>query len=141
MDKMNALIDYANQIENNSEGSYFGALVSIDRFFDGNEDRDSIAVHIDPHPGTKRFKEILKTLESNDQVQSVWVEITDIDPTCWPYSERVIIITTLEAQAVLELIEDELEPDEVADLEIDEDIQLPKYQSSSGFKVVGIWWD
>jgi hypothetical protein len=80
-------------------------LVSIEQFFDGNDDSYSIAVNLEPHPALVEFRRKLIDIRNRDDVCAVLMEIFDIDEArecdeSWPYCERVYVITAAgEAQA------------------------------------------
>lgn len=94
-------------------------LVSLEDFFDGNDDLGSIGCNLDdpntaqarkpetsvsfwPHPGVEGFYKILRTIRERPDVQDVLVEIsdTDVDEGNWPFSERVYILTAASLEDV-----------------------------------------
>jgi hypothetical protein len=81
-------------------------LVSLEDFFEGNEDPESIAVNLlssDPrlsaHPGLRYFYDLLKGIRSLPNVQDVLVEVFEIetalaDEASWPFAEKVFFLTS-----------------------------------------------
>ena len=71
-------------------------VVSLEEFFEGNTDQDSIAPNLENHPGISLFYEQLKTIRSDNSVKEVLVNIYDLDPIIdgdWPYTENIHILT------------------------------------------------
>src|SRR5687768_394930 len=74
-------------------------VVSIEQFFNGNEDTYSIAANLEPHPPLSFFRATLEKIRQREDVADVLVEIYDIEEAefsndSWPYSERVYVITS-----------------------------------------------
>ena len=70
-------------------------VVSLELFFDGNEDPASIGCNLSDHPGPARFYEVLSTIRDRPEVHSVWVGVSDvIEPDDWPFSDHVYVVTT-----------------------------------------------
>jgi hypothetical protein len=75
-------------------------LVSLEDFFEGNGDQQSIAVNLmDQHPGLDFIFSLLKSIRGRPDVADVLVEIYDVewaisDPTCWPFAEKVVFLTS-----------------------------------------------
>jgi hypothetical protein len=65
--------------------------VTIDQFFDGNDDLGSIGCNLAPHPGLHVFRETLKMLEARRDVSGVWIAIYDTADGDWPFSETVLV--------------------------------------------------
>ena len=84
-------------------------IVSLEEFFEGNNDYGSIGCNLDdpqakpplpvpywPHPSPQGFYEILRAVRERQEVQDVLVEVsdTDVGEEDWPFSELVYILTT-----------------------------------------------
>jgi hypothetical protein len=89
-------------------------VVSVEAFFDGNDDPGSIGCNLPEHPGAQRFYSILSAIRARSDVQDVLVGIYEIveDETCWPFADTIYILTRAQASAVQEWLA-ELQPDEV----------------------------
>src|SRR5882724_6501021 len=90
-------------------------LVSLEEFFDGNEDDASIGCNLVAHPGLQRFYRMLKDIRSRPNVQDVLVEINEVEeqiPEMWPFSERVYVLTSDRREDVADWAV-ELQPDEI----------------------------
>ena len=73
--------------------------VSIEDFFDDNDDADSIAVNLEPHPGLAALRAELLAIRAEFDVADVVLEIHDIEDaleeeSCWPYAGRVYVATS-----------------------------------------------
>ncbi len=68
-------------------------VVSLELFFDGNEDVGSIGCNLSPHPGIPTFERVLRSIRARPEVSAVVVEINQIDDS-WPFAHLVYIITT-----------------------------------------------
>lgn len=74
-------------------------VVTLEDFFEGNTDPESIAVNLPEHPGLLHFYERLKRIRARPDVQAVLVNIYDLSPTVfgpdgWPYAENIHILTS-----------------------------------------------
>ena len=72
-------------------------VVSLELFFDENNDDGSIAANLDEHPGVAFFYEALKRIRDGNDVKEVLVNIYDMDATIaggWPYAENVHVLTS-----------------------------------------------
>ena len=75
-------------------------LVSLEDFFTGNDDIASIGCNLPDHPSTRFFFQKLLEIRSKAGVDDVLVGITetsedDPDPTMWPFSDRVYVVSKL----------------------------------------------
>ncbi|MCI4569480.1 hypothetical protein [Lysobacter sp. CFH 32150] len=78
-------------------------VVTVDEFFAGNDDNESIAVNLSDHPGVGFFHERLKSLQGRPDVKSVLVNIYDLDPIIsggWPYAENVHVLTSASEEQI-----------------------------------------
>ncbi len=72
-------------------------IVSIERFFDGNDDAASIGCNLDPHPGMSAFRSALLGLVARPDVTAVHARIAEVDPgdEYWPFCDTVFVVGTL----------------------------------------------
>src|SRR5690349_12736194 len=76
-------------------------IVSLEAFFDGNEDLGSIGCNLSPHPGVATFYTVLRAIRDRDDVQDVLVGITeDMGDEEWPFSDTVYVLTRASAEDV-----------------------------------------
>jgi hypothetical protein len=75
-------------------------LVTLEEFFEGNSDLDSIAVNLWPnHPGIDYLYRTLQEIRARPDVQDVLIEIYDLETALaveesWPFAERVFFVTS-----------------------------------------------
>ncbi len=115
-------------------------LVTLDDFFEGNNDSASIGVNIYPHqPPPSYFYSKFKEISQLDSVDNIYVRIADTEDGNWAYTDVVYIITTLAKVDLQQLLTD-LQPDEIyEDWMYDKPINAPEL--TNNFKVYSIWWD
>jgi len=91
-EKRKALIGKLKQMKNEP-------IISFRDFFDGNfNDLGSIGCNLYPeHPGISKFLETFEKLESREDVESIYVHISEIDPgdEYWPYTDRVYVFGSI----------------------------------------------
>jgi hypothetical protein len=121
-------------------------VVSLDLFFDGNDDPASIGPNLDPNPGVRTFERVLRGIRERPDVADVVLQIDEVMENEWPYAQAAYVITTASAQDVHEWAA-ELQPDELVE---DED-EIPPWlgrptppgapEVPDGHKVVTLFWD
>lgn len=117
-----------------------GPTVSLEAFFDGNDDLGSIGCNLLAHPGVNTFYRQFLTIRARPDVQDVLVEVTDlVDDASWPFADTVFVLTSMNASELKKLTS-VLHPDEVGQFpesSIPEDLPALK----PGMRVLGVWWD
>jgi hypothetical protein len=117
-------------------------VVSLEFFFEGNDDYGSIGCNLADHPGPQRFLEVLAAIRARPDVQDVLVEIHEVeelDPTMWPFSERVYILSSAEQGSVVEWLT-ELHPDAVEEgYAAGRPTAAP--DTTPPYRVWAAWWD
>jgi hypothetical protein len=87
-------------------------VVSLDLFFEGNDDPASFAPNLEPHPGIDTFSSVLRSIRDRPDVSGVVVQIDEVlGSDDWPYASAVYVITSAPAGDVHEWAS-ELQPDE-----------------------------
>lgn len=123
-----------------ADGRHPGPTVSLEDFFEGNDDVGSIGCNLSEHPGVDRFYRIFQGIRSRSDVQDVLVEIRDlVDEHSWPFTDTIFVLTSMDQQEMEKLVA-ELNPDEVGQFPqtaIPTDLPALK----NGMKVLGVWWD
>ncbi len=115
-------------------------VVTLERFFDGNDDYGSIGCNLIDHPGPQEFYRTLLAIRDRDDVHDVFVEIHEVeesDETMWPFSERVFVIARCDQATVADLFA----PLQPSEFEIN--LNLPPNAESPpvGYTVYSAWWD
>jgi len=114
-------------------------IVPIERFFDGNDDEGSIGCNLPEHPGMDVFRDVLTGLRRRPDVQSVYAQISELDPGdgCWPFTDTVLVTGSIPVE-VLQMAVGLLQPDAVGDAE--ELIVGADFARQHG-PALAIWWD
>jgi hypothetical protein len=64
-------------------------VVSLELFFDGNDDPGSIGCNLPDHPGLADFYSVLRSIRDRPEVDGVWVGISELmGPNEWPFTRR-----------------------------------------------------
>jgi hypothetical protein len=115
-------------------------IVSVERFFDGNDDLGSIGCNLTEHPGIDAFRDLLTVLLRRPDVQAVYAQISELDPGdgCWPFTDTIFIVGTISPDELRGVLSS-LEPDEVGS---GEQFGIPalitqRHQAP----VLAAWWD
>jgi hypothetical protein len=88
-------------------------IVTLEDFFEGNDDLGSIGCNLTDHPGIDRFYAALRSVRARPDVQEVLIGITeDMGDEEWPFSDTVYVLTSAPAPEVLQWLA-ELQPDEI----------------------------
>lgn len=115
-------------------------IVSIERFFDGNDDLGSIGCNLVKHPGIDAFRDTLNGLLRRPDVQAVYARIYELDPGegCWPFTDTIFIAGTISSDELRSILSP-LEPNDVGPGEEFGDPTLVN-QKHKG-PVLAAWWD
>ena len=115
-------------------------VVSLEDFFEGNEDLGSIGCNLIEHPGIDTFYEVLREIRQRPDVQDVLVAISQIDEYLdWPFSESLYIITSCSKERITEWVKP-LQPDEIGEgWSGGRPPEAP--EPKEGYKVYWVWWD
>ena len=83
--------------------------VTVDEFFDGNDDEDSIGVNLpgDKHIGLNGFRHVLTSIRDRPDVQDVFLELTEVpdpdeplDDEIWPTACVAFVVTSASLEDV-----------------------------------------
>lgn len=130
------------KIKRNPTDRYATSLVSLEDFFNGNDDAGSIGCNLEPS-GPEFFEKPLFAIRAKPEVQDVLIAICgwdEDDETAWPFSDRVYVLTSAAREEVelwfAPLQADEIEAGWVGGLA---NRTVPTLQN--GTKVWSAWWD
>jgi hypothetical protein len=137
--KRSALIEHLRRVGGLDE-SQPAHTVTLEQFFDGNDDYGSIGCNLTNHPSPEGFYRTLVALRDRKDVHKVLIEIHEVeesDTTMWPFSERVFVVTRCDQSTVAELFSP-LQPSE-----IETGIPRPPTADNAplGYTVFSAWWD
>jgi hypothetical protein len=116
-------------------------LVTLEEFFEGNNDPSSIGSNLSDPVGPAEFYALLKELRARPGVANVLVRVLDHDdPEGWPNTDTVWVITSATPAQVRSWLSGRIAPDEVLDGFHEagpmEGCPLPR-----GHRAVGLWYD
>ncbi|SDT38946.1 hypothetical protein [Actinoplanes derwentensis] len=108
------LAELLTEIERQDEGDGREPLVSLELFFEDNDDHGSIGGNLSEHPGVPAFYATLRRVRDRADVTDVLVGISVVPGGGeWPFSDRVQVVTSAPAGDVHAWVA-ELVPDSVA---------------------------
>lgn len=115
-------------------------LVSIERFFDGNDDLGSIGCNLAEHPGVAAFRDVFAGLLHRPDVKAVYARISELDPgdDSWPFTDTVIVVGTIPPDDLRSAVA-KLEPDEVGTAD-EFGVSIPTVDRG-GLPALAVWWD
>ncbi|HUO91148.1 MAG TPA: hypothetical protein VMU08_18405 [Rhizomicrobium sp.] len=113
-------------------------LVTLEEFFEGNDDGGSIWCNTSPAPEPAMVYEILRGIRARSDVSDVRVMVTQYDggEDEWPFSDTIFVVTTASPETVVSWFGDDYAPDEIVDAEPAEEIAVPQ-----GHTIIACWWD
>ncbi|MGJ7606596.1 hypothetical protein ACSFA7_19800 [Variovorax sp. LT1R20] len=115
-------------------------IVSIEAFFDGNDDLGSIGCNLMEHPGMDVFRDTFARIARRPDVTAVYAQIAELDPgeDCWPFADTIFVVGSLSENELAEALAP-LEPDEIWKTE---DSDIPSdIQKGHDTHVLAAWWD
>lgn len=112
-------------------------IVSIERFFDGNDDAASIGCNLMEHPGMDVFRDVLTGLLRRADVQAVYAQIAELDPGegSWPFTDTVVVIGSIPPDDLSKAVS-VLQPTDVGS-----DRDFSELAQKHGGKALVLWWD
>lgn len=115
-------------------------IVSIEEFFDGNDDLGSIGCNLMEHPGMDVFRDTFARIARRPDVTAVYAQIAELDPgeDCWPFADTIFVVGSLSEDELAEALAP-LEPDEIWKTE---ESDIPSdVQKGRDAHVLAAWWD
>jgi hypothetical protein len=115
-------------------------LVSIEQFFDGNDDLASIGCNLIDHPGMDVFRDTFDAIRRRPDVEAVYAQIAEIDPGegYWPFADTVFIVGALAVEEARRLFA-RLQPDQVD--RADPSLVPAPLAEKHGAPILVVWWD
>jgi hypothetical protein len=115
-------------------------VLTIEEFFEGNEDDGSIGCNLSDPPTRETFRNVLLSIRARPDVQDVLMCVSEDMGDEWPFVDRVFIMTSASEEDVAGWL---------APLQADEPYLLDAWQASTDFlpelrgsmRVVVGWWD
>jgi hypothetical protein len=112
-------------------------VISLELFFEGNDDPGSIGCNLPDHPGVHHFYTVLRHIRDRADVHDVRIGITEVmSRDEWPFSDHVYVVTTATTEDITHSAA-ELDPDPRVDWWTD----FPPIPVPTGAHIVTLWWD
>lgn len=139
MDTRSALLARIGDINNAALPRPF---VSLELFFEGNNDYGSSGCNLPGSVEPREFYELLKQLRDRDDVHEVLIEVKQMeDPDGWPFSDTIWFITSAAPAEVKSWFPERLAPDEMVD-GFDKSVEsVEAYAVPERFRAVAAWYD
>lgn len=117
-------------------------LVTLEEFFEGNNDFGSIGYNFLPdQPAPAEFYAFFKGIRDKPEVADVRVEVKDLeDPEGWPATDTVWIITSASPDDVAGWLGEKFHADELIE-GFQTARQIEPYKVPEGMHAIGVWWD
>ena len=117
-------------------------LVTLEEFFDGNNDFGSIGYNLRSPPGPQPFYELLRQLRDRPDVREVRIEVKDLEsPRGWPSTDTIWFVTSATAAEVAAWFPKALQPDAVVDGFAASTTKVEPCPVPDGCRAVGTWYD
>lgn len=117
-------------------------VVSLESFFEGNDDLGSIGCNLIDHPGVQRFFTVLRDVRERPEVTDVWVGINEmLGGDEWPFSDHVYVVTSASADDVLRWTAALYPEPEVASGWWNDTPPVKPIPAPEGMRVLTLWWD
>jgi len=139
LERLNERISRAGNI---NDPAAIRPLVSLEEFFEGNDDYGSIGYNFYPdQPAPNEFYALFKSIRSQPDVANILVEVCQQEmPDEWPSTDTVWIITSAPADRVATWLGERFQADEIFDGWTDH-VRREDYEIPPGMKPIGLWWD
>ena len=116
-------------------------LVTLEEFFEGNDDYSSIGYNFYPdQPSPRDFYALFRGIRSKPTVAAVLVQVQDLeDPEGWPSTDTIWVITTSTSDDVTSWLGERFRPDDVH-------VGFPStgvetFHVPPGYQAFGVWYD
>jgi hypothetical protein len=119
--------------------------VSLEEFFEGNDDPGSLCCNVTEHPGMPALYAAFAAIRERGHVQDVLVVVQEVtDEQSWPFSSNVYVITAAARDQVGEMVHQSLPeaawPDSIEPATgTTSPVGLPR--PAPGYRVYDLWWD
>lgn len=118
------------------------ALVTLEEFFEGNDDPGSIGYNLPDPPEPREFYKLLAAIRDRADVADVRVQIMDHENADgWPSSDTLWIITSAAPEEVRNWFPERLAPDELLDGFDACAVDIELVAVPDEMRAVGAWYD
>lgn len=117
-------------------------LVTLEEFFEGNDDPGSIGSNLPEPSEPRQFYELLLEIRKKPGVADVRIEVMQLeDPAGWPITDTIWIIASSSPEEVRSWFPEAMSPDVVYDGFTTAAGPLEAYSIPEGMRAVGMWYD
>jgi hypothetical protein len=117
-------------------------LVTLEEFFEGNDDPASIGYNLPTPPTPREFYDLLIGIRKRPTVSDVRIEVKDLeDPDGWPSTDMIWVITTATPHEVRSWFPERFAPDEVIGGFGATIAPVEQYTVPKGMRAIGVWYD
>lgn len=144
MEARQRLLDRINRNGDINDPGTPRPLVTLEEFFENNNDYGSIGYNFYPdQPTPAEFYHYFKTIRDKPEVTDVRVEVKDIeDPEGWPATDTIWVITKSSANDVKEWLGLRFQADDILiGFPAESYYTIENYDVPEGMQAIGIWWD
>ena len=116
-------------------------VVSLEEFFEGNDDWGSIGYNLPDPVSPQDFYRILQSIRDRPDVADVLIEVKDLeDPEGWPSTDTIWVVTSTSRDELDQMIPDNIKPDDWLSYP-PEHTSMEPISVPSGMQAYGIWYD
>lgn len=136
-EKRDQLLNAVGNVNDKTEGL---ALVTLEQFFEGNDDSGSIWCNLPSAPDPRQVYQKLKSIREREDVADVRVLVTQYDggDEEWPFSDTVFFITSATPDDVQSWLGNDYAPDAIW---IDDFSRTQTIPIPNGMVALAAWWD
>mgnify|MGYP006203075923 CR=1 FL=1 len=139
MSHLDRITERVNRLGHPDEPGTPRPLLSVDEFFEGNEEVGSIGCNLDGAPEPGVFHALFRAIARRPEVKDIRVQVTAFDVPEWPFSDTVYIMTSATPEQVAAWFPEHLRPDDTWAGFVDQSYE--PYQVPDGVQPVACWWD
>ena len=117
-------------------------LLSLEEFFEGNDEVGSIGCNLTSEPGPGEFYDLLRNIRLKLEVSDIRIQITCVDRPGedWPFSDTIWFVTTAEPERVRDWFPEHLAPDEIWE-GWNRGVTYDPCSIPAGQRVIAAWYD
>lgn len=117
-------------------------LVTLTELFEGNDDYSSIGYNLPDSPSPQEWYQLLKDIAERPEVTEIRIEVKQQeDPSGWPSTDTIWIITTASPEQVRSWLPERVAPDEIIEGFEKSASPVEPYEVPAGRRALGLWYD
>ncbi|MDX2007253.1 MAG: hypothetical protein SFU83_18590 [Meiothermus sp.] len=119
-------------------------LLTLEEFFEGNNDYGSIGCNLPDQPSPQEFYQLFRQIRSREVVQNVLVQVhSQDDPDLWPFCDTTFLVTSAPLIEVASWFTERFRPDNIDEgwQDWEMDINRASYDFPTNVRPVVLWYD